>query len=371
MKKNNTIEAFFALLRAGLWEQNVYLSEYGHVDFLKIEQFSQEQTTVGLIAAGLEHVKDVKVPQEVVLQFVGQALQIEGQNKAMNQFIAGLVEKMRSAGIYTLLLKGQGIAQCYDRPLWRSCGDVDFFLSDENYNKARAYLLPMASSVEKEGKYGHLEMMIDLWVVELHKRLRCSISNRINKELESVQYDIFMGGSVRSWMDERTQVFLPGADGDVLYVFFHFLNHFYKGGVGLRQICDWVRLLWTYRDTLDHRLLERRLRNAGVMTEWKAFGAFAVEYLGMPSEAMPFYSADAKWKKKVDKICAFILEVGNMGHNRDMSYFNDKSYIMQKVISLGRRCGDLIRHARLFPLDSVKFFPNIMFVGIRNALNGE
>ena len=107
------------------------------------------------------------------------------------------------------------------------------------------------------------------------------------------------------------------------------------------------------------------------MSEWRAFGAFAVEFLGMPKEAMPFYSADDKWKKKADKICAFILEVGNMGHNRDMSYYGKYPYLIRKVYSMGRRCGDLIRHARIFPLDSLRFFPRIMFNGVRSAVRGE
>lgn len=364
-------KTFLALVKAGLWEMDVDLTEYGFVDFEKIEQYAEEQAVVGLVAAGLEHVKDVKVPQSTALLFVGQALQIERQNEAMNQFVANLVDKMRNLGIYTLLLKGQGVAQCYERPLWRSCGDVDFFLSDENYKKAKAFLLPLASSFEKEGKNGHLGMSIDSWVVELHKRLRCSISNRINKELESVQYDIFMGGNVRSWMDGHTQVFLPGVDEDVFFVFVHFLNHFYKGGVGLRQICDWVRLLWIYKDALNHSLLERRLRNAGVMTEWKAFGTFAVEYLGMLPEAMPFYSANKKWEQRAKRIFNFLIDVGNFGHNRDLSYYHSRPFIVRKTISFGRRMSDLWSHTRIFPIDSMRFFPNIVFYGLRNAARGE
>ena len=42
------------------------------------------------------------------------------------------------------------MAQCYERPLWRSCGDVDFFLDDENYEKAKGFLKPLAASVEEE-----------------------------------------------------------------------------------------------------------------------------------------------------------------------------------------------------------------------------
>ena len=59
-------------------------------------------------------------------------LQIEKQNSAMNSFIGVLVEKMRKEGIYTLLIKGQGVAQCYEKPLWRSCGDIDLYLSEDN-----------------------------------------------------------------------------------------------------------------------------------------------------------------------------------------------------------------------------------------------
>ena len=107
------------------------------------------------------------------------------------------------------------------------------------------------------------------------------------------------------------------------------------------------------------------------MTEWKAFGAFAVGNLGMPLDAMPFYSADQRWKKKAAKICSFVLEVGNFGHNRDNSYFQKHSYFVQKCISAWRRVKDLCRHARIFPLNSFRFFFGIMFNGVRSAIRGE
>ena len=65
--------------------------------------------------------------------------------------------------------------------------------------------------------------------------------------------------------------------------------------------------LWTYRDDLDLSLLDDRLRRMGVMSEWKAFGALAVEWLGMPVEAMPFYSSSALIRWKVRRILAFVL----------------------------------------------------------------
>lgn len=160
-------------------------------------------------------------------------------------------------------------------------------------------------------------MTIDPWVVELHGTLRSRLWWRIDKELDEVQRDVFYGGKVRSWMNGHTQVFLPNADEDVVFVFSHILQHFYKEGIGLRQICDWCRLLWTYRETIDRKLLEKRLRMMGVMTEWKSFAALVVDYLGMPVEAIPYYSDSRKWSRKARKIMTFIFETGNFGHNRD------------------------------------------------------
>lgn len=372
--RDNTIEAFFALVRAGLWETEAQLASYGEVDHESILRVAQEQSVVGLVAAGMEHVEDVKIPRAYALQFAGETIQLESRNKAMNQFVAGLVAKMRKAGIYTLLVKGQGIAQCYERPFWRACGDVDFFLSNDNYQKAKEYLVPLASSVESEGVYGkHLGMVVNGWIVELHGSLRCGLSKMVDKELEEVLIDTFKNGNVASWNDDGVQVFMLGAENDAFYVFNHFLGHFYKGGIGLRQVCDWCRLLWKHRDTLDQRKLESRIQKVGLLSEWKAFGVFAVEYLGMPIEAMPFLSDNdyLGYKIKAEKICRFVMEVGNFGKNRDMSFYHNGSYFVQKVKSFGRRCGDMIRHISIFPVDTVRFFPCILINGLKSALRGE
>ena len=340
------------------------------MDWEKVYQLAEEQSVIGVVLAGIE-LSNIKPSQELLLQWIGEVQMLEQQNKSMNQFIAELVERLRKADIYTLLVKGQGIAQYYERPLWRASGDVDLLLSEDNYKKAISYLTPLSSNKEKEYQYNkHQGFTIDSWVVELHGSLRGALSSRIDKVLDKVKDDIFCEGHVRSWTNGKTQVFMPSVNSDIVYVFSHVLTHFYKGGLGLRQVCDWCRLLWTYRAEVNLQLLEFRLRKMGLMTEWKAFGAFAVVYLGMPVDAMPFYSDDKKWSRKGNKICAFVIEVGNFGHNRDNSYYAKYPFLIRKIYSFGRRCGDLFRHARIFPLDSLRFFPYMMYNGLKAALNG-
>jgi len=388
MVLNTNQQAFFELLRAGLWENCEFqvsqdsqarMSDQrssasfrfqGNVDWDEVYRLASEQSVVGVVLAGIEH-SYVKPPQEELLQWIGEVQILEQQNQAMNQFIAKLIEKLRSSDIYALLLKGQGVAQCYERPLWRSSGDVDLFLNDANYTKAEKLLSPLASSIDDEISYAkHKALTIDEWTVELHGSLRSGLWRCLDLELDRVQYDVFCGGNVRSWLNGKTQVFMPRADEDVVYVFSHILQHFYKEGIGLRQICDWCRMLWKFKDKLDYELLESRIRKAGVMTEWKAFAALAVDYIGMPVDAMPFYSDDKKWKRKAVRVMEFVLETGNFGHNRDYSYRNKYPYIIYKAISFWKHLKDGAFFFSIFPLDSIKVTWRRMVVGVSVVLQG-
>ena len=372
MKNHKNVDVFFALLRAGLWEQSVRLLPFEPIDFEALYQMADDQSVVGLVAAGLEHVEDRKVTKPEAVSFLKKVFSLESRNASMNAFIEKKVLVMRQHGIYALLVKGQGIAQCYERPQWRSSGDIDFFFDEENYAKAKSFYSQEVKVTEPEGVNNkHLGMTIDSWTVELHGTLRSGLSARVDRGIDLIQADTFMNGHVRTWRNGDTDVFIPSPDNDVVFIFTHFLKHFYKGGIGLRQVCDWCRLLWTYRDTIDSTLLEDRLKQMRLMSEWKAFAAFAVDSLGMPVDAMPLYNPNHPWSRKASRIQSFILKVGNFGFNRDMSYFQKYPYLIRKMISFVRRCGDLFRHMRIFPLDSMRFFTSIVFQGVKSAARGE
>ena len=102
-------------------------------------------------------------------------------------------------------------------------------------------------------------------------------------------------------------------------------------------------------------------------SEWKAFAAFAVDYLGMPIDAMPFY--DSRFKVKGERILEFVLKSGNFGHNRERTA--SSSYMGGKLASTFRKLKDFGHHMRIFPIDSVKFFCYFAIDGIGGAMRGE
>ena len=421
MARSETVSTnlFLKLVRGGLWghTETTESTEIAcqarneDVDWGEVYRLAEEQSVVGLVAAGIDTVNgswlkvhgSSFVPQEWALQFIGQTLQIEQRNKAMNAFVAELIERLRKADIYAVLVKGQGIAQCYEKPLWRASGDVDLLLSDTNYEKAKALLVPLATDVETEyTHFKHLGMTIDGWVVELHGTLHSRLSARVDRMIDDVQGDVFYGGQVRSVEFKssngsstseatksmtRVQVFLPGPDCDVIFLFTHILHHYFFEGIGLRQFCDLCRFLWTYREELNVTLLEKRLREMRLMTEWKTFAAFAVDYLGMPVEAMPLYDNGSRFKVKGSKMMEFVMKVGNFGHNRELRAKNAelraknaelrakscraKGYFWRKFKSFWGRLSDMLRHFRIFPLDSIRFFGGVLRSGLHAVVRGE
>jgi hypothetical protein len=213
-------------------------------------------------------------------------------------------------------------------------------------------------------------MSIGAWEVELHGTLRGGLWKRLDRNIDDVQRSAFYKGSVRTWMDGNTQVFLPHQDEDVVFVFSHILQHFYKEGIGIRQICDWCRLLYTYRDELDISLLESRLIKMNIVSEWRAFGSVAVDYLGMPKEAMPFYSSKNCWKRKANRVLFFILKTGNFGHNRDYSYCKKYPYLVYKIISACKHIIDAFEYLRIFPIHTIKVTSRRLRIGLLVTMRG-
>lgn len=360
--EDNSIKTFFALLRAGLWSDgNPDIRIDGTPDWDYIYRLAQEQSVQGLVLQGVDSfrfpVSGFKIPQALLLQWIGEVQVIEQRNKEMNAFIADLIEKLRQNDIYALLVKGQGVAQCYKKPYWRCSGDVDLLLSNINYLKAISALKPIASEVANEdATTKHQAMVINGFDVELHGKMPFTLSMRVEAGIDEVLDDLFCRGNVRLWDCNGTQVFLPSPDNDVMLVFTHFLHHFFIEGVGLRQICDWCRLLYTYKDSLNIKLLESRIRKMGLMSEWRAFYNLASRYLGMPDYGSGLMVRDSRFDKKADRIMELVLESGNFGHNKDLSYRVKYKGITYKLISLWRRSCDFWGFAAIFPKDAPSFF---------------
>lgn len=369
-KTSDCKDAFLALLRDGLWKDYESVSgEWLAVSKAEVLRLAEEQSVLGLVTAGLEKLPSDVFPLTEKLAFLGKCQLIEQRNEAMNQFIAGLVVQLNKNGIYVLLVKGQGIAQYYKKPLWRTSGDIDFFFDIDDFYLAKSFFDNCSGQIGKEHLKNknqlHISYQLNGWTVELHGTMHTNLSKKIDKVIDSVQEVTFRNHEVSVWQNDKTGVLIPYADNHLIFIFTHFLKHFFQGGIGLRQICDWCRLLWVCKDVIDKDLLYVRLSRMSLLSEWKTFGYFAVNYLGLPSEAMPFY--EECYRKRSEKVLSYILETGSFGHNKDISYQRKQKGVLRKVTTFSRQVKDSCRLACIFPKDAPLFLCRYFVNGIRVA----
>ena len=99
----------------------------------------------------------------------------------------------------------------------------------------------------------------------------------------------------------------------------------------------------------------------GLMSEWKAFYNLASRYLGMPDYGSGLMVHDSRFDKKADRILELVLESGNFGHNKDLSYRTRYSGLTYKIVAAWRRLKDFASLIPVFPLDAPRFFFTYLF----------
>ena len=228
MKTDNV---FFALLRAGLWGKAEDIS-LRDVDWESVYGIAREQTVAGFVADGISVMKKadpaMAVSPAVQNSFMQTVLGSEMRNRQMNATLSHLCKVLSENGICALVLKGQGVALDYLQPSHRQPGDIDFFLDDKNYQAASALLSPKAAKVDEENpSKKHLGMHFGDIEVELHGTMRVDFGKRVNEVMDNIQFDLFRKKDFRKWDCGGTEVLLPSIDFDALFIFMHFIQHFY------------------------------------------------------------------------------------------------------------------------------------------------
>lgn len=67
-------------------------------------------------------------------------------------------------------------------------------------------------------------------------------------------------------------------------------------------------------------------------------------------------SCDSRFDKKTDRILEYILKVGNLGHNKDLSYRTRYSGMTYKIVAAWRRLLDFASLIPVFPMDAPRFY---------------
>lgn len=285
---------FFILLRAGLWQKCVAGAK---PDWGGIFRLACDQTVHGIVADGAaickaEHPELPVIPQ-VFDELLNQSAQIVRQNYSVNQMQARVCAMMADAGIKYVVLKGQGVAQSYPKPMLRCSGDIDLFFTPQDYERAKLLLKPLSASIEDKPATLECALNIDGVDIELHGAMTAGISKAADKHLQLMLHKVLEEGDTRSITVNGQQVMLPSANFDAIYVLTHAIRHLGAFGISLRQVIDWAMHVHANAAVIDRQRLQRDIEAMHLARLWRLFSAFAVEYLGLPAEDFEVGSCSA------------------------------------------------------------------------------
>ena len=268
----------------------------------------------------------------------------------LNTTLCQVVNALNAEGIPSVLLKGQGVAQNYRNPESRMCGDIDLYVGRENYKLASetiAKLDPSGNAIGLETDM-HQHVTINGVEIEVHhtadhlsvRRHRKALQEWVNSCMDLTASPV----STNTWNGLDTEITLPPHTYNAFFILHHAVRHLASDGIGLRQICDWVRYLYTYGQEINTAELKKQLKVFNMAQIWDEFSHLATNVLGLPTDRLPF-TPQRPLSEKTDLLLKQIFNTGNFGRYAEEKIdFKEKNIIKRKWRNFG------LQSSRLFVL---------------------
>ena len=371
MKKlNHTEIQFLELYKSSLWDtplkDELFASEA--TDWSRIVEIAKQQTAIACTADALSHLPKDLVPHDLRLQLIGSVLSVQRANEAMNRLLPQLFSLLKAEGIRTWLLKGQGLACHYPAPELRQSGDIDLFFPNlqQFYRAYDLFSQTFRRTEELQPDSLHAAFEYQNIVIELHGKIVLRINRKLDKNFNGWLHNITGNPYDNTIEIAGGQIAIPPVCFDAIFILIHTVRHYFGGGIGLRQVSDWMRFLYVKREEIDLSTLEKDIEKLGLGKIWRVFATMAVELLGCPEEAMPLYRK-GKYTAESRKVLRYILDSGNFGQHDKRTKSQSKYYLLRRWKALTGHLKMKFRNVTMFPEEALYDVPNFIKDGLHRT----
>lgn len=282
----------FASLSADDWEQ------------ISLESRAQ---TVDLIC--FDATKGLDVPSSVAFQWLTKSAAIFSKNLKILKAQEKLCQLLTQNGVPYVILKGLASSHFYPLPENRNCGDVDFLVPDEFFDKADHLLIDSGYSKKDEHNENHEAYVLEGVEFEMHHAVAGIPEGTYGDVFREYFKDIF-----DTAVPDPAHGFIKPRDAaHGVVIFLHILHHVLSKGIGLRQICDWACFVSaTQQESYWEKELLPLFKKAGLLKFCFIVTQVATDYLGTPAPS---------WLVRVDdkvpeNFLKTVFEGGNFGQKQ-------------------------------------------------------
>ncbi len=358
-------ECLLKLLAAGMHGSKVVQTTISKDLWQCLYEKAQAQAVAPMVLQGALPMKE-QMPPELLDVWKKQTIASVVRNERVMAVQDKLLVLLEEAEIPCVVLKGCTVARYYWRPDLRTLGDVDVLVSRQAFLHASELLIQHGYRLIEQDNDIHAEFVKDKVLVELHYTVTNFPELPGAKVAQGIMADCLMERK-KAVLERHTFPVLSDVH-QALSLLLHMERHMVIGGIGLRQLCDWLLFL----ESLPQGYFEQKIFSAveacGLGTFAKALAWVGVEYLDMDHEHAP-------WCKNVNKgmaeeLLAEILRTGNFGRGTDKddasSYFVDrngtKNYVLAMIRNLNKRARQNYPLAKKCTVTLPFFWVRIAFV---------
>ena len=215
-------------------------------EWSELFKIAGQQSVMGVCYTAFSHLsKDQMPPMELLVKWMAEAETIRGLNELLNQEAARLTQLFSEQGRKTAILKGQANARLYPDKFLRQPGDIDIWVEGGRENvlsllKTEPFASMMGDKeLKPEYHHVHLPTSDKRVIVEVHFLPSSGNFNPFtNRRLQRwLNMELINTESVEEGFN------VPSVRFALAMQLSHIQHHFFRGGIGLRQVCDYYMLL--------------------------------------------------------------------------------------------------------------------------------
>ena len=258
---------FFEFLQVAIGNRETLSCELSDKDWQDVFLLLKKHALLGVGFTAVErlHVKGIVCPAKLRMQWYALVVQIEKRNVQLNALCKKVTEQYEHDGISTCILKGQGNLLNYPEELGvrRQSGDIDVWTTTINvcgipiavqaakntaeyveyygHKAIREYVKmqfrQQGINIKPKACYHHIDApAMDGIEVEVHYRPTFCRSFIRNRRMQK-WFDTFASECMSNRTSEGFAV--PTASFNMVYQMAHLFEHYFEGGIGLRQMMDY------------------------------------------------------------------------------------------------------------------------------------
>lgn len=257
------IEDLYTLLRLGLGTENADSSEIVRIrsmsmdEFLALFDLAEEQCVLAIAFDGLLNSSGVsdspcalEYPENkaVMRSLFAKQFNYEKTNREQIMVLNKISHSWSAAGCRGVLMKGQANSLLYPVPGHRACGDIDVYMLDDNYELGNTVAAESGARVSTHW-YKHSQIHYCGQMIENHRYFVHTRDGKRGKELDRRLRELVSSDTYSFYPD--TEICLPPAQFNALFLTYHAFAHFISEGIKLKQILDWAMFLKSEYHNVD------------------------------------------------------------------------------------------------------------------------